>query len=233
MASQRDGQSVGEDDGLRMASLRADLPAALQSVLDESAAQGFLGGMAMAEQIDHALGFVMVAERMMGRAPSSVVDLGTGGGVPGLILALCWPSSRVVLVDGSVRRTEFLTMALSRFSGIDHATVITGRAEELGHRDELREAHEVVTARSFGSPSVTAECGAALMAEGALMVVSEPPDTEGQDRWPSEGLQRCNLQAEETLRIDGRFGYQVLRKEGTLPERLPRRVGIPAKRPLF
>ena len=62
---------------------------------------GFLGAMPIADQIDHALGFVAVIEELPGRPPASVIDLGTGGGVPGLVLISCWQGARVVLMDAS------------------------------------------------------------------------------------------------------------------------------------
>jgi len=65
------------------------------------------------------------------------------------------------------------------------------------------------------------------------MIVSEPPDTAAGARWPAEGLARVGLAAEDTIRFDGRFGYQTLRKSEPTNDRYPRRVGVPAKRPLF
>ena len=65
------------------------------------------------------------------------------------------------------------------------------------------------------------------------MVISEPPDTDLRDRWPSAGLEQLGLAPVATLRPVQRFGYQALIKVETLNVRYPRRVGIPVKRPLF
>jgi hypothetical protein len=53
------------------------------------------------------------------------------------------------------------------------------------------------------------------------------------DRWPSDGLSVLGLAAERHVRVESRFGYQLIQKSATLDDRFPRRVGIPAKRPLF
>jgi len=205
----------------------------VQAILGRSVELGFLGRMPVTEQIDHALGFVVSAERELGRPPHSVVDLGTGGGVPGLILLSCWPDCRLVLLDASERRTQFLVEEITAWRGGDGVEVLRGRAEEVGGDDRYRGQFEMVMSRSFGSPAVTAECGAPLLATGGLMVVSEPPDDPEGDRWPTAGLAEVGLTATSRIRFDGRFGYQVLTKSGSTPDRYPRRTGVPAKRPLF
>ncbi len=91
----------------------------------------------------------------------------------------------------------------------------------------------MVTARSFGPPAVTVECGAPLLRVGGLLVVSEPPGTDEHPEWPAEGLDLVGLAPTSQTRFDDRFGYQVLVKTGATPDRYPRRVGIPTKRPLF
>ncbi len=212
--------------------LRNRVSTSVIDTLDRSAALGFLGGMPVAEQVDHALGFVAATEKALGRPPESVVDLGTGGGVPGLILCSCWSNSRVVLMDGNERRTEFLSEELGKWGDVGTA-VVRGRAEELGRDERYRDHFDLVTARSFGRAAVTAECGAPLLRSSGLVVVSEPPGEELHGRWPEEGLAELGLQRLLRYRFDDRYGYQLLIKSGETSDRYPRRVGVPAKRPLF
>ena len=102
------------------------------------------------------------------------------------------------------------------------------RAEALGRLGGWRGTHEVVTARSFGPPGVTAECAAPLLEVGGRLLVSEPPAGTGE-RWPEGPLSRLGLRAEgvggEAARV------MVLRQAEPCPERYPRRA--PHKRPLF
>ena len=99
---------------------------------------------------------------------------------------------------------------------------------------ELREAFAVVTARSFGRPSVTAECGAPFLEVGGRLVVSEPPpkDEHGAPRWPESPLLELSLTPRQAARFD-RFGYQILGKVAESEQRYPRPVGVPSRRPLF
>ncbi|MGH9120995.1 MAG: RsmG family class I SAM-dependent methyltransferase, partial [Acidimicrobiales bacterium] len=102
------------------------------------------------------------------------VDLGSGAGLPGLVLACSWPESRWILMDSSTRRTAWLASAVERLGVSARVRVLCARAEVVG-RGELRGSIHHVVARSFGAPAVTAECAAPLLRIGGSLVVAEPP----------------------------------------------------------
>ena len=177
-------------------------------------------------------------------APIRWLDLGSGGGLPGLVLAHRWPGDEGVLLDASARSVDFLTWAIGLCGYEARVSVRHERAEVAGRDPSLRASFDVVVARSFGSPPVVAECAAPFLRQGGVLVVSEPPVTSddvdatdgrgGADpnpRWPAAELAVLGLRPEIGLRIP--FGYQVLRQVEVCPEHFPRRVGIPAKRPLY
>jgi 16S rRNA (guanine527-N7)-methyltransferase len=157
------------------------------------------------------------------------MDLGSGGGLPGLPLALVWPTTRWVLLDGSRTRAEFLQHAVTELGLTNRVQVIGERAEVAG-RGELRATIDCVVARSFAGPAATAECGAPFLRVGGLLVVAEPPGG-APERWDAHGLALLGLEVDR--RVSGRTAYQVLRQGTACPDRFPRRVGVPAKRPLF
>ena len=198
---------------------------ALLGVLEEARGWGFLGPGPVDAHVAHAQGFAAAVPV----APDAAVDLGTGGGVPGLVLALGWPGSRWVLVESQQRRAAFLTEAVGRLDLGDRVAVFHGRAEELGRMPEHRSQAALVTARSFGPPAVTAECAAPLLRVGGILVVSEPPH-EGP-RWDHAGLARLGLGSLAFVEAGARFA--VLTLTAACPETYPRRVGLPSKRPLF
>ena len=205
--------------------------------LERSRELGFLGPGPVEPHIDHARRFAAALE---GLAPSGTagpvraLDLGSGGGLPGLVLVSAWPTTDWCLLDANQRRTEFLQDAVDELGLGERVTVRRGRAEELAHDPALRATFDLVVARSFGRPAVTAECAAGFLALGGNLVVSEPPNDEdgpqstGGPRWDPDGLARLGLQD-----LGQRAGCQVLMAVAACPERYPRRVGIPAKRPLF
>jgi 16S rRNA (guanine527-N7)-methyltransferase len=192
--------------------------------LERARGLGFLGPGPVTEHLDHAQGFVAALEPVSGR----VLDLGSGGGVPGLPVALARPDLELVLVDASAKRCDFLTAAIETLGLAARCQVVLGRAEVLG-RGPLRGTADAVLARSFSSPAATAECAAPFLRVGGRLVVSEPPQAE--DRWPAGGLRPLGLAPLERSTSGPRI--QVLLQERRCPEAYPRRDGVPAKRPLF
>jgi 16S rRNA (guanine527-N7)-methyltransferase len=201
----------------------------LDGVLAEARALGFLGPDPIEAHIAHSHAFAAAA----GPPPDRVLDLGSGGGVPGLVLSELWPSVRLVLLDASARRTAFLRAAIAALGRTGRVEAVRGRAEELGRDHRYREAFGLVVARSFGRPAVTAECGAGFVAPGGRLVVSEPPDAgERSVRWPQDRLPVLSLGPARAVERNGAH-FVELRKTSRVDERYPRRTGIPAKRPLW
>ena len=147
-----------------------------------------------------------------------------------MALFLEWPETEFVWLDAAERSTEFLGMAVERLNAADRVQVIRGRAEDLGRSPTFRSRFDVVVARSFGLPSMTAECAAPFLVPGGYLVVSEPPSGAG-DRWDRDGLALLGL--EVAGHVSEGASYEVLRQMAACPERFPRRSGRPAKRPLF
>jgi 16S rRNA (guanine527-N7)-methyltransferase len=158
-----------------------------------------------------------------------VLDLGSGGGVPGLVLAEARPELAVVLLDATRRRCRFLREAVAELDLGGRVEVVEERAESAARRPELRERIDVVVARSFGPPPVTAECAVGFLRVGGRLVVSEPPDRA--ERWAEDGLEALGLTPAEHAGGPG-ASFAWFEKQRA-DERWPRRVGIPAKRPLW
>lgn len=200
---------------------------ALREVLTESRRLGFLGPGPVEDHIMHALGFLPSIG-----AASDVLDLGSGGGLPGLVLMTRLSAASFVLLDASTRRCEFLTWAVERLGVVGRTTVVCGRAEELAHDPQLRGRFPVVVSRSFGAPAVTAECAVGFLdAPGARVLVSEPPGAV-EERWPTEGLGSLGLRPGDRVQTE-HSTIQVLELVSMPPPTVPRRVGIPSKRPRF
>ncbi len=213
-------------------------PTALSEVLAEAREAGFLGPGPVEPQVRHAEGFATVARRCAGPAAPRVLDLGSGGGLPGLVVAERWSEAELVLLDASARRASFLRRAVDRLGLSGRVTVLQERAEVCGHQEGLRGSFDGVLARSFGRPAVVAECAAPLLRVGGWLVVSEPPataagggDQDGESRWPAEPLQVLGLEPVEL--VHEVFDYRVLAQRTPCPARFPRRNGVPSKKPLF
>jgi 16S rRNA (guanine527-N7)-methyltransferase len=163
--------------------------------------------------------------------PARAVDLGSGGGLPGLPLAVSWPNSTWVLLEANRRRAGFLVEAIAALELADRVRVRHQRAEETGRDSALRGSADLVVIRSFGPPAVSAECAAPLLRVGGAIVIGEPPPGRDESRWPEAGLAQLGLARGRA--ISEPIALQRLDQVAVCPARFPRRTGIPSKRPLF
>lgn len=214
----------------------------LTGLLEESRQLGFLGPGPVEPHLHHALAYAQAVSP----APARALDLGAGGGLPGLVLAArTWPDTRWTFVDAQARRTDFLRRAVATLGLDDRVSVEEARAEEVGRADAHRQRYDAVVARSFGAPAVTAECAAPLLVTGGTLVVSDPPSADldhrpGEGplgaRWPADGLAELGFGPAAPVVVDpGGAPVHLATMVLVTPtgERYPRRVGVPAKRPLF
>lgn len=202
----------------------------VHAMLERSRRLGFLGPGSVRVHVEHALGFASGFDE----PPVRLLDLGSGGGVPGLVLALHWTETVTVLLDASERRCAFLSEAVASLGCGDRVSVVRSRAERAARRADLRGRFDAVVARGFGPPAVTAECGAPFLAVGGHLVVSEPPgsgSTVDDARWPPAGLALLGLRPAQAW--DRPYHYRSFVLDRDCPPAYPRRDGVPAKRPLF
>jgi 16S rRNA (guanine527-N7)-methyltransferase len=203
----------------------------LVPVLERAREAGFLGPGPVVAHLRHSDGFAVAAEGALGHRPRSWADLGTGGGIPGLVLAMRWPEVPGTLVEVGRRRAAFLRESVVELGLGDRIEVLEERGETVGQLALYREQRELVTARSFAAPSVTAEIAAGIVGIEGIVVVSDPPQRDGR-RWPTEELGNLGFGPAEAVEIDIAH-FAVLRKLTDTPNRYPRPIGRPAKRPLW
>ncbi|MBU6313130.1 MAG: class I SAM-dependent methyltransferase [Actinomycetales bacterium] len=150
---------------------------ALRAVLAEAQRIGAIGPSSLARAMEHAMQFVACVPV----GPIRLIDLGSGGGLPGLVIADQRPECVVTLVDRRQSRVDQLTRAIrslgwgDRVTALcdDMATVAASRPKEF----------DVATGRGFGPPALTLEYAIACVRNGGTIVISEPPD-DRPDRWP-------------------------------------------------
>jgi 16S rRNA (guanine527-N7)-methyltransferase len=201
----------------------------LRQTLERARERGALGPVPVEDHLEHGEAF---ADAVGGDFAGRLLDLGSGAGVPGLILLLLWPEASGTLLESRRRRCALLETAARDLGVDDRAVVACGRAEELARRPELRGGHDLVVARAFGRPATTAECAVGFLQAGGRLVVSEPPGESDPGRWPAEGLAELGLVGpDRTDQPDASFA--VLTLEEPPAARWPRGVGVPRKRPLW
>jgi 16S rRNA (guanine527-N7)-methyltransferase len=168
------------------------------------------------------------------RSAERVADVGSGAGLPGLVLAAALPDASVDLIESVGRKCAFIERVASR-AAIANVRVVCERSETwaLG---EGREAYDAVTARAVGRLSTLAELASPLLRDAAALVAwkgRRDPDEEDE---LGRAAARLAMEPVEIRWVGPYAGSRnrhlhLLRKSGPTPDELPRRPGIAKKRP--
>jgi 16S rRNA (guanine527-N7)-methyltransferase len=185
----------------------------LVSVLTESQRIGLIGPGSLAVAIDQAHRFAAALPHPdTGRL--RVVDVGSGGGLPGLVVVVDRPDIDLTMVDRRGRACDLLRRAVRGLGVADRATVVEADLEGLGLDPAWRAQFDAATARGVGTPSMVAELVIPLLRPGGRLVVS----TVGLgETWPDAGLARLGARVVE--RLDG----LIVVESGECPSAYPRR----------
>lgn len=157
----------------------------LVDVLSQAQRLGFVGPRAIPEVIAHSRGFVRALDEH-GQI-DTVLDLGSGGGIPGLVIAHDDPTRHLTLLDRRAKRTDFLERVVQRLGWSSRVAVACADATTFGPAGSF----DAVVARGFGPPEWTLSTAARLVRPGHPVVISEPP---GIDRWDDRLLARLDLE---------------------------------------
>ena len=150
-------------------------------------------------------------------AEGSIVDVGSGGGTPGIPLAAALPDRAVTLLEAERRKCAFLeTWALE----LPNVEVVWGRAEE-----QEPEQFGVAVAKALAHPPTAAEWCLPLVREGGLVVLWVGATADPAQVAAVAGRIAGELEAAPP-------GFVAIRKTGPTPPGFPRRVGVAKKRPL-
>jgi len=168
------------------------------------------------------------------REASTIADIGSGAGFPGLVLAVALPQAQVDLIESIGRKCEFMRRAIDE-AGISNARVINIRSEELAAEDG-REAYEAVTARAVGRLSTLAELASPLLKDGGVLVAWKGKRDADEEQQLGRAADKLAMHPEQILHVGPYAGSEhrhlhVLRKLGATPPGLPRRPGMAKKRP--
>jgi 16S rRNA (guanine527-N7)-methyltransferase len=170
-------------------------------------------GEAWAMLVDDALRGVETVRGFEG----PIVDVGSGGGSPGIPLAAALPTREVTLLEANARKARFLERVAEEFPNV---RVVRGRAEEQG-----TDRYGAATAKALAAPSVALEWTLPLVRPGGAAVL-----------WvgPSADLEAIGLVARQLAGgpPENRDGLVVVPKVGPTPAGFPRRPGVARKRPL-
>jgi len=158
-----------------------------------------------------------------------VIDIGSGGGLPAIPLALAMPNAQFTLLEANTRKCAFLERVAGTLN-LRNMAVVAGRAEELGHRPALREQFDRAISRAAAPPAVLLELALPFVRPGGDLVAQVSP-VDPHLLEPAARLLGGGPPRLERPRDDSRT-LLVVPKLGPTPPDHPRRTGVPNRKPL-
>jgi len=187
------------------------------------------------ELVADSLAFVEKCEAHLSNG-SSVIDVGSGAGAPGIPLAISRQDIHVTLNDSQRKKCDFLQHAVDELRLVN-CEVAHGRAEELGH-GALRERYDVAVARALADMRVLSELCLPLVRVGGCVVGAKGARVEEEVDASSEAIRACGGRSAGIETVDSQDSsgesrtVVIVPKSSSTPPSYPRRPGTPAKRPL-
>jgi 16S rRNA (guanine527-N7)-methyltransferase len=158
-----------------------------------------------------------------------LVDIGSGGGFPALPLAIV-TGFRAALIESVAKKARFLAATVAEL-GLP-VRVIAERAESAAHDPALRGAFASATARAVGSLPTVLELSLPFLADGGVAVLQRGRVSEEERRSGEDAARMLGASLGREIELDGVRRIILAEKLSASPQRFPRRVGIPQKRPL-
>ncbi|MEM9466482.1 MAG: RsmG family class I SAM-dependent methyltransferase [Actinomycetota bacterium] len=211
--------------------LTDDQLAALEAAWAPARAAGVLGRATVHTLWEHTAGFASAVCSHFGRESADLsgrlIDVGTGAGVPGLLLAQQLPGCHITLVDANERRLDHVRRARRALGLEDRTTVMHARAEDLATDLRYRTGFDGAVSRLLAEPSDSAELLAPLVRDGGVIVVSTAQ--RWQSIWDQLPVPELPLGAATHHGAEDRF-VQIPRL-GPVSDDLPRREKARRRQP--
>ena len=168
--------------------------------------------------------------------PERLIDIGTGAGFPGLPLKVIYPKMQLTLVESVGKKTEFCRHVV-RTLGLSGVEVVQERAEVLGQAAEHREKYDWAVARAVAILPVLAEYLLPLVRVGGGMLAMKGESGPAEAHQAEHAMRLLGGHLRQLLPVtlpgvvEERY-LVVVDKIAATPQGYPRRVGVPAKKPL-
>jgi 16S rRNA (guanine527-N7)-methyltransferase len=165
-----------------------------------------------------------------------VIDVGTGAGFPGLPLKIICPAINMTLVESVGKKTAFCEH-ITQTTNLQQVDVLQERAETIASQMEMREKYDWAIARAVAAMPILVEYLLPLIRVGGYALAMKGESGPAEVQTAERAIQILGGRIQQLIPVtlpgveDERY-LVVIEKTAATPERYPRRVGIPAKRPL-
>lgn len=177
----------------------------LKTVLLEAQRVGALSTAPIDKVISHALWFA----KAIPADATEIVDLGSGAGVPGLVIAIARPELQVLLVDRRSGRTDALERSISVLKLVPRVTVLCAEISSMIRDPQWMRKFDAAISRGLGPHMQTLTMSRDLVKHGGVIVVSEPPASAGS-RWDASEISKLELKGPERVGAVAMFHVEHL-----------------------
>jgi len=187
-------------------------------------------------QLKHFLDSLTVTLAHQPTKGDSVIDVGTGAGMPGIPLKIVFPDIKLVLLEATAKKVSFLHH-ITQTLGLGDVEIIVGRAEEIAHVPHYREQFEIVLSRAVAPLPTLVELALPFCAVGGSFIAPKKGEVDDEVRRAEGAISKLGGRLRELKRVeleefsDERY-LVIIDKVAPTPEQYPRRPGVPGKRPL-
>lgn len=174
----------------------------------------------------HVAASLRFAERIGLHAGHRVIDVGSGAGVPGMVIAIAHPELAVTLLEADTRKAGFLTHVAGLVEVVN-VSMVGERAETAGHEVALRERFDAAVSRATAPAPVLCELALPFVRVGGALY-AQVSDAPGDAPRCRAAAAACGGDVPQALDAD----VLCVRKASPTPPAYPRRAGVPSRRPL-
>ena len=166
-----------------------------------------------------------------------LIDIGSGGGFPGLPLAIAFPHMDVTLLEATRKKVDFLEHVIVLL-GLTNCHAVHGRAESAAHEPARREAYDAATARAVATLPALIELCLGFVRVGGVLIAPKGMDAAEELSGASNALSLLGgerggiIEPEPGGPTPANHRLVVIRKAAPMPGAYPRRAGVPTRRPL-
>lgn len=169
------------------------------------------------------------------KPPARLIDVGSGGGIPGIVLAIVWPETHVTLVESIAKKTAFLVHVASHFA-LPNVHIVSERAETLGQDKQYRAQYDMATARAVAELRVLVEYLLPLVRIGGKVYAPKGPTPHVEVEAAKTAITTLGGHLHDIVTInepplEPRTMVRIVKRRAT-PGAYPRLAGTPSKKPL-
>ncbi|MCQ2545518.1 MAG: 16S rRNA (guanine(527)-N(7))-methyltransferase RsmG [Clostridia bacterium] len=166
----------------------------------------------------------------------TVIDVGTGGGFPGVPLAVCFPEKNFLLMDSLAKRIRIVNEICGKL-GIKNVKAVHGRAEEMARQKDMRDSFDLCVSRAVANMSTLSEYCLPFVKKGGTFIAYKGPDCESEIEEANHAIhvlggKVSRIENPKLSETDFEHKLVFVLKEKDTPKTYPRKAGKPGKEPI-